>query len=332
MTTYAPRRLWLLLLLLACSLLAVRLLTGLGGLRGAAARNAGFLAFNAVRTVGEGTEPPNDQITRGIEQLTQATTLASGNESALRALGYLHLATGAEAEALAAWQRTDMVATELLDKGEAAEEGGHAAEAQRWYERATIVDPTLVEAWLRVGRRHETDGNWEAAEATYAAGLVAAPNSGDLLYQMGHARARTATGDDWLAILSIIDFALARDQYEHDWNRAQTHFLRGEALRGLGRQSEALAEYSKVLADYPADYWAALRRAEMYWAAGGDPVIAETLFQAVVALDPESKWAYHYLGHFYAATNRAAEARAQFERALGIDPADPVALEWLGRQ
>ncbi len=333
MTTYPPRRLRLLILLVASTLLALRLLFGLDSLRGAAARNSGFLTFNDVRAaLNNGNGPANDQIERGVTRLTRATTLAPGNESALRALGYLHLAAGNEAEALSAWRQTDAVAAELLDKGQAAEATGHATEALRWYERATAIDSSLVEAWLRVGNRHETDGNWPAAEATYVDGLLAVPNSGDLLLQLGRVRARSTTGDGWLAILSITEFALAQDQYEHDWNRAQTHFLRGEALRGLGRQTEALAEYTTVATDHPNDYWAVLRQAEMYWATGGDPATAETLFQAVVNLDPESKWAYHYLGQFYAAAGRPAKARAQFEHALLIDPADPVALEWLGRQ
>lgn len=333
MTTYPPRRLWYLLSLIACSLLALRLLFGLGALRGAAARNAGFLAFNDVgAALNNGTGPANDQVARGVSRLTQATTLAPGHESALRALGYLHLATGDEAKALHAWRRTDAVAVELLDRGQAAEEAGRAAEALRWYERAKTIDPSLVEAWLRVGQYQEAAGEWVGADATYAAGLVAVPGSGDLLFHLARVRARSATGDDWLAILSITNFALAQDQYEHSWNQAQTHFLRGEALRGLGRQPEALAEYATVVADYPDDYWATLRQAEMYWATGGDPTAAENLFQKAVSLDPESKWAYHYLGDFYAATGRVVEARAQFERALQIDPANPIALEWLSRQ
>ena len=327
------RRPLLLLTLVAFVLLAVRLAAGVQALRGAAARNAGFLVFNEIGlTLDNGTHPADEQLARGINQLTQATSLAPRRESALRALGYLHLNTGSEAKALAAWKQTDTVAAELLHKGLTKEEAGHTEEALHWFKRVITIDPTMVEAWLRIGNRHELDGNRELAEATYTAGLEAAPNSGDLLYHLGHLRAQSATGDNWLAILSLTDLALTHDQYEHAWNRAQTHFLRGEALRGLGRHHEALAEYTTVVAEYPIDYWAALRRAEMFWATGGDPAIAEGYFQSAVNLDPESKWAYHYLGRFYDAAGRATEARAQFVRALQIDPTDPVALEWLGRQ
>jgi len=333
MTTYQPRRLWLLLSLVACALLALRLLAGLDVLRGAAARNGGFLAFNDVRlALHNGISPPVERLAQGVTRLTLATALAPGNESALRALGYLHLAAGNESEALAVWEQTDAVAAELLDEGQAAEEAGQAVQALHWYERATAIKPTLIEAWLRVGKRYELDGDWEAAESAYAAGLSAVPQSSDLLFYLGRARAQLAAGDEWAAILSLTDTALAQNQYAHDWNRAQTHFLRGEALRGLGRQREALAEYVIVLAGYPNDYWASLRRAEMYWATGGDLATVERYFLAAASLDPQSKWTYHYLGHFYADVGRPAEARAQFERALQIDPGDPVALEWLGRQ
>ena len=332
MTTYTPRRLWRLLALIAWGLVGLRLLAGLGALRGAAARSGGFLVFNDVRAaLGSEKALSVDQIGRGVSRLTQAAELAPHNESARRARGYLHLIAGDEAEALAAWGRTTTVAAELLDKGQAAEEAGQPAEALRWYEQATTIEPTLVEAWLRLGNRHEKDANWAGAESTYAAGLEAVPYNGDLLIQLGRVRARLASGDEWAAILAITDLALAHDQYEHQWNRAQTHYLRGEALRGLGRPFEALAEYTTVLANYPHDYEAALRRAEMYWATGGDPGTAEAFFQSAASLDPESKWAYHYLGRFYEATDRPAEARAAFERALQIDPADPIALEWLGR-
>lgn len=333
MTIDPSRRLLLLFTIVACILLAGRLVAGLDALRGAAARNAGFLAFNeSGATPGNGTQPARDHLARGVSRLTQATALAPDNESAWRALGYLHLAAGAEAEALSAWKQSDAVAAELLGRGQTSEAAGRTAEALRWYERATIIDPELVEGWLRIGNRHEVAGDWQAAEATYSAGLVATPDSGDLLFHLGRLRARSANGADWPAILSITEFALAQDEYEHAWNRAQTHFLRGEALRGLGRQLEALAEYTTVVTEYPNDYWATLRRAEMYWDTGGEPAAAENFFRSAISLDPESKWAYHYLGRFYAATSRPVEARAQFERALEIDPADPVALEWLSSQ
>lgn len=316
----------------AAGLVAVWLISGLDTLRGAAARNAGYLTLNqALSPRVVPAEESIDLTARAIAQLIQAVAVDPENESALRSLGYLYLGRGAEEKALETWKRTTGMAAELLDKGIAAEALDHTEEALAWYERATVVDPSYVEAWLRAGGQYEGAGDWAAAIDTYSAGMATVPDNSDLLFRLGRAKTQFENPVDWEDILALADRALHQDRYLHEWIRVQTHFLRGEALRGLGRQSEALQEYTLVNDTYPDDYWAALRRAEMFWSLGGDAEAAERYFQAAVAIDPGNKWAYHYLGRFYVAEGRPAEAQAQFEQILRIDPNDSVARQQLGQ-
>jgi tetratricopeptide (TPR) repeat protein len=327
--TAQARRLapWLLL----AGLLAVGLGFGRGALRAAMAHNAGFVALN--RALAGDTADATAAVwqARGLAHLTNAAALRPERAATWRAMGYLYLAGGDEAQAVAAWQRAGEILPELRASAEEAEQAGDNDAAREWYGRMTAVAPEEPVAWLELGLFYERQGDWAAAAEAFDWGIARATTSNsDILYHLGLAR-RNLPAPDWAAILSLTDRALAADAYLHDWSRVQTYSLRGEALLALDRPAEARDEFARVVAQQPDDFWATLRLARLVWSVDGDAATAERLFRAALALDAQSKWAYLGLAQLYADQGRADQARPLFQRVREIDPADTMAAEWLAQ-
>jgi tetratricopeptide (TPR) repeat protein len=232
---------------------------------------------------------------------------------------------------VAAWQNTQVSAVELLDNGQKAEADGAIAEALDWYLRAVEVDPQLVAAWEGAGLIYEEEADWPAAIAVYEEAIASVPRNSDLLYHLGRVIGQATWPTDWATILQLADRAITNNAFLQDWNSRQTHLMRADALRGLGRHLEALNEYQWVLARYPDDYWASLGRADTTWQALGDVPGAEKLFLAAIASNPDNKWGYRELAEFYATLGRIDEARALYERVLQLDPGDNAATKWLAQ-
>lgn len=296
------------------------------GLRGAWARNEGFLAFNRSRA---GVAIDSDRAQQGVDWLRQATSDNPDNDSAWRALGYLLLEQGDEDEALAAWRHSDDMAAELFDNGTRAKSDDEHDEALAWFQHAVALAPTMVNGWLEAAFIHEQRGDLESTVAALNTGLEASPDNSDLVYHLGRIRMTTDQPVDWQAVLALADRAIEQGNFLHDWSQHQSHYLRGEALRNLGREREALAEYVIVTAGLPTFYWGMLRRAELTWQVEGDAPAAEQYYRAAIDLNPGSKWAYRHYARDLAAMGRQDEARLYFEKVLSLDPGDQSATDWL---
>lgn len=326
----APARYRLLFGLLLAGLLLVWSLGQRGQLANATARNAGFVAFNHARAAAPGTA--GETVERGIAYLEQATTGRYISPSIWRALGYLHLMRGAEEEALAAWRQSVIMPAELLAKGATAENAGDLDEALSWFHRATLVAPTRAEGWLRAGAVHESRNETSEALAIYRAGSQEAPSNGDLLFREARLLSRKPEPIEWAAILELTDRAISLDDYLHDWSEIQSHLLRGESLRHLGREAEALIEFRWVVERRPNEYWATIGYGELSWIVEGDLNKAVRLLEQATKLDAASKWAYLSLARIYDQTGQHNNAAALFEHVLTIDPYDWAANHWFEQQ
>lgn len=326
----APARPRLFFGLLLAGLLLAWSVAQRGQLADAPARNAGFVALNHARA---GTpDVAGETIERGITYLEQATAGGRGSPSAWRALGYLHLMRGAEEDALGAWRRSVIMPSELLAKGAAAERARDMDEALRWFRRATLVAPAEAEGWLRAGLVHESRGETSEAMAFYRAGSQAVPNNSDLLFRVARLISRQPEPVEWAAVLEMADRAIALDHFLYDWSEIQSRLLRGESLRRLGREAEALAEYAWVVERRPDEYWATIGYGELSWIVEGDLDKAVRLLEQAAVLDAASKWAYLSLARVYDEAGRHGEAAALFEHILTIDPHDRTANGWFERQ
>jgi tetratricopeptide (TPR) repeat protein len=303
-----------------------------GRIGGVVARNAGFLSLNRDYAGQALTGDLDDaSIAHSIIAFRRTIDRGAGNASTWRALGYLHLARGEEEEALAAWRQAGIMTGELYAKGAEAEATANYDEALAWYGRVTTVDPQSIDAWLQAGSILELKGDWASAATTYSAGAASMPDNSDLLFRMAQVQRVSSSSIDWNIILDLLNRAIDKDNFLYDWHRAQSHHLRGEALRTLGNPKEALAEFIWVMEHRPDDYWATLGRAELTWQVEGDAEAAEHFFHAAVAIDAGNKWAYRQQAAFYADLGRIDEARTLYELVLRIDPDDQLAAEWLAQ-
>lgn len=312
--------------LLVSGLLLVWIIGQHNRLSGVFARNAGFIAFNHAQTT------PDDELARrGIIYLEQTTAGNRGTPSAWRALGYLYLMRGSEKAAVAAWRQSAIMPAELLTKGAEAEDAGNLEEALRWFQRATLVAPDEAEGWLRAGLVHESRDESSKATVFYQAGSLAAPTNSDLPFREGWLRSREPEPVDWAAVLALVDRAIALDNYIYEWSEIQSHLLRGESLRNLGRESEALAEYAWVVEQRPDEYWATVGYGELAWQVEADLTKAVSLLEKAIELDAASKWAYLSLARIYDEAGQRDKAATIFEHVLTLDPNDWAANRWFAQ-
>lgn len=315
-----------LLLPAAAGIVVLWAILNVAEIRGAWARNEGFLAFNRSRAE---IAADSDRTRQGIHSLKQATNLNPDGDSAWRALGYLLLEQDNTEEALAAWHHSEGMAAELFNNGTRAKASGSDDQALAWYEHAVALAPEMVNGWMEIGLIHERRGDLQTAMDAFTAGLEATPDNSDLTYHVGRLHMNIDQPVDWQTVLAWAEHAIAQGNFLHDWSRYQSHYVRGEALRNLGREREALDEYEKVTEGLPTYYWGMLRRAELTWRVEADTAMTEQYYLAAIDLAPNSKWAYRHYARDLAAMGRQDEARLYFEKVLSLDPGDQVAADWL---
>lgn len=298
------------------------LLASCTSLQGAAARNAGFLAWNRS-LVDAGNAAYAVQAAAALER---AAALGPERASVWRTLGYARLNLNQPEGAVEAWRNDPRLSRELAGNGQAARRSGQPDEALAWFQYATQVAPDDVDAWLDLGAAFEARGNWQAAVETYGEGIArAGVPSGDLYFRLARARFNLGWPVDYNAVLNAADQALETDRFVHDWSRLQSHYFRGVALQGLGREREALAEFRIVAAERPDDYWGLVNLGALIWRLEGDAEAAEGYLRAALAVDSARKPAYLNLAEVYWATGRRAAAAELYRAVLTIDPADPTA-------
>lgn len=297
------------------------------------ARNVGALSLNQFHAfVEQGKVQDISTLTSGEYFLNWAVRTLPDSSSTQRLFGYLYLAQEEERLAIERWRQVENIVDELLFNGARSEEAGDYATAIAWYERVLALDPTQVTASLRVGALYEKLGDWDRAELAYSMGMSTVPDNSDLTARIAWVYYQQNREEKWTQILELAEQAIAANDFLHDWNRIQSHFVRGEALRGTGRKSEALEEFEWVTEHNPDHYWALIRLAELTWELEQDDERAEEWFTQAIAVDPYSKWAYRYLALLYNDTGRMSEASSLFGQVLQIDPNDPLAIEWLARK
>lgn len=294
---------------------------------GALWRNLGFLALNQTRATGTGNAALD---ARAHSRLSRATALDPQAASAWRALGYLYLAQGQGQPAAAAWRQSPGMVAELVATGQAAEAAGDQEEALRWYGRAVEVAPHDPIGWLMTGAIYDLRGDWPGAVAVYRAGIdalsAASTASSDLYYRLARAMLlNPEKSADYAAIFDVNERALRLDRFESDLGRLHSRFIRAVALRGLGREAEALTEFEWVIEREPDNYWALVNLGELTWQLRQDTAAAEARLRAALAIDGNNKVAYLALGQLYWDTGRRDEARDLYRAVLRLDAGDPTA-------
>jgi predicted O-linked N-acetylglucosamine transferase (SPINDLY family) len=170
------------------------------------------------------------------------------------------------------------------------------------------------------GKQLHQAGQWQQAEILYRQALAVDPGHADSLHQLGVLALQSGQPDRALACF---------DQAIKLQPMAPYHNDRGNALRHLGRLSDAEAAYREALrlrGRFP-DALNNLCTALLMLGRFAD---AEVCGRKAVRLKPDSPEAHNYLGHALSQLGRIAEAEACYRAALRLNPNSPDAWNNLG--
>lgn len=202
-----------------------------------------------------------------------------------------------------------------------------------------------IEQALDVALSHHQAGSLETAETIYRQVIAFQPDNYRALHLLGVVALQR---EDFTAALALFDRAVAVKP-----GLPEAHSNRGNALRGLGRTSEAEASYRKAIAADSAFAMAhynlgnillAGKRfdeaaAHFNRALSADPRLtearinlgmafketgklkeAENCYRKALELRPELAVCHYNLGNILLDTGRPAEAAASYERAVAREP------------
>jgi protein O-GlcNAc transferase len=214
-------------------------------------------------------------------------------------------------------ERTRRVALAQFEAGLAAEGRGDLDLAIASYRAAWAVLPGLVEAAVNLAQLLNRRGRYAEAEAVAREGLAYAPDFPPLRGAL--AGALLHAGRPAEALVEC-DFVLARapGDLAAGGNRAM-------ALVGLGRPAEAVMAYIDLAQHAPDDPAFRLNFAGLLAELGRAEEAEAMLGPAFDAGPAIAARAWTTAGVARIAQSRYRDARAAFERAAALDPADPEA-------
>jgi tetratricopeptide (TPR) repeat protein len=280
-----------------------------------------------------GPELPQE-ITQAEHLFRRAARYAPSDDSSWRGLGFALAAQGREDEAIAAWQNVDGIADDLILLGEQARESQYYTEALRWYQRATLVEPSLGDSLYYTGLVYEGLERWDdALAALQNARSLSLSKIGpsDVYYQIGWLLSQEKDPPDLEAALAALNAAIAQDRFSDETQATQAHYQKAEVLRQLGLGQEALVEYHWVTDKRPRYYRAHVQLGWLYWQTEQNGELAEATLLHAIQLSPDSKPAYLRLATVYQASGRTADEAAIYRQILTLDPADERATKGLER-
>lgn len=289
--------------------------------------NVGAVALNqALAMPGGGTEEPR-AFAQAVTWLAQGVDLAPASPTRSRLLTLLGTAwqkQGQPDTAAIYWrQLPDPVPYLHLWGDHYGAESAYGA-AAGWYQQAVDLAPAEAYNHYLLGLAQQKAGRLAAAQASFLAAQARLPDDrlaqSDLLFQLANVSLLLAE-PDWADVLAQLDRAITLDDFGSDlFVPAQTHYLRGEALRALTRYEEAAAAYEQAFTVLPGHYLAYVRLGNLAAGPLRDLAYAETLFQAAIAIDAARVPAYLGLGDVYERTSRPAAAAAVYQTVLQLQP------------
>ena len=200
--------------------------------------------------------------------------------------------------------------------------------AETAFRTGTQVWPTNRDLWYELGRVLAQQKRDEEAVEAFRQGVDAPEGevgASTLLLEICRASQRLGA---WEQSLAACEEALARDQFEAEWQRTATLYHHGVALKQLGNLEQAQEVLAEVIRRSPKHYWAYIQRGDALWRLGRQAE-GETMLRQAIELRPNEKWAYRALAWFYARDGRREEAVALYRQVLEIDPNDKGAREML---
>ena len=251
---------------------------------------------------------------------------------------------------MVALQRLSVGASAALDRGAEARMQGLYDVALREYRAAVEADPGNPEARRSLGAILAVTGAESEAIAEFRAALELDPDRPDALFALGHLLARQGLAEEARGLLARAADLDPRQTEARlalgallaaagEWDRAAARYREilavdaasaaarlelGKVLVQTGRAAEGIAEFDRVIAaDVEEDRKA---RAHYYRAIaelrGGDEDGGMARLRQALALDPTLSDAAQTLGGLLIRRGRFAEAVAELDRFLEVQPAN----------
>jgi tetratricopeptide (TPR) repeat protein len=197
---------------------------------------------------------------------------------------------------------------------------GNTQGAIRHYEKALKLKPNYCESLVNLGLALNGMGKTNAAKARFYQAFQHKPNNpADL-----NGLARIFFDHGWRAdAVTLFTAALALDPLD-----ASAHLSLGITLSALGRTTEAGQQYAEAARLDPGSAEARLRLG-LEFAREGRIAEATGEFAEVVRLKPNFLEARANLGIALFKQGRTGEALEQFKAALGIDPGNAIAKQYI---
>jgi len=190
----------------------------------------------------------------------------------------------------------------LVQRGIAAQRGGHVVEAERLYDEALRIDPAHVDALHLLGVCRCQLGRLQEALALFERALALRPGWGIALANLGNALQALQRFEE---ALHCFDRAL-----EAMGKNADLLFNRGNLLQRMMRHAEAIGAYDAALALRP-NFPEAMRNRSLARLAGIDDAIA---------CEPSNaKW-HHDRGAVLLQLQRMDEGLASYAQAIALAP------------
>lgn len=247
--------------------------------------SAGALPF------AQASPPSQSELVQAEKNWRLAIQQSPGDANAFATFGFVLSKEGKYEEAISAYKKAIALNPNLpgvqLNLGLAEFKLGHFAQAVRPLSAALSEDPKSFQARTLLGMCYYGAKRFDQAVKH----LAVAAKSDPANLQLHEVLAQSC--------LWSKQYSCALDEFrkiqERDPDSAASHILTGEALDGLGRTEEAIAE-----------------------------------FQAAARAAPREPNVHFGIGYLHWKKHKYGEAKAALEEELAIDPANPQALAYLG--
>ena len=160
--------------------------------------------------------------------------------------------------------------------------------------------------------QHYEAGRMQDAANIYAQILKINPQHTETQYMLGMVFYRSGLYDKADVLVSAA--LAANSPNAHIYNKA-----RGDIMRGLSRNDEAMACYKRAI-DLNPQYPEALNNLASMYLSAGDMKQAEIFFSKVISIKPDYVPALYNMGMIYQKTGRRVEARELIEKTVKLRP------------
>jgi tetratricopeptide (TPR) repeat protein len=248
----------------------------------------------------------------------------------------------------------DAEATAAVDRANQLASQGFREQALAELEKAIAINPRLTTAYMGVGDIHKQDGDYQAAEKSYARAADLEPRNFDAQYNHGlmlqllsrvseavvsYLKALSVRPDDFDANLNVATAYLQLGEASQALPYAEraarlkpdsgaAHVNLGAAYAGLERHDEAVSQYQQAAERMALTPELLLNLADSLGKSGRYAEMASTLDQLVK--NKPTAAGYERLGSAQFRMKQYDEALASFRKSLEIDPNHYPALNGVG--